>query len=77
MSRNTTPPGSMGADARHGIPNAGAENAVGINKDMRQPEVPTSLDDGPNITENNTYRRATYKLGKRPRASKAFIRMDR
>ncbi len=77
MARNTTPPGQLGEEAGHGVANPGAENAIGINKDMRQPQVPTGLDAGPNITDNNTYLRATYKLSKRPKASRPFIRMDR
>ena len=80
MSRSTTPPGDMGTDARHGLPDqvAGAQNADGITSDMRKgPASQPGLDTGPELGSRGEYKTRNYTLAKRPKASKAFIRMDR
>jgi len=79
MARSTTPPGQLGDEARHGLPDqvAGAENAVGITPEMRSGKPRPGLDSGPDRKESGSFGPATYELPKRPKASRPLIRMDR
>lgn len=80
MSRSTTPPGALGTEARHGLPDnvAGAENADGITKEMREGKPQSGLNAGPDRDEKSgAFHPAAYQLPKRPKASRPFIRIDR
>jgi hypothetical protein len=70
------PPGQLGEEARHGLPDdvAGAENETPTPKERRPVDKVApkgKLDDGPKQGAAGEYKKATY------RTHRGFIRQDR